>query len=522
MVRIDRRRGRRRPVLALAIAGWSALSLACGSMLPDEELRLAEAGETSAIRADDTVAARATNQADNGAASEAAAPVSADSGPASGSGDSGALAGGSGVAARPGSPGQPAAAPKTTPGTGSPTGGGRVGEGPASTGPSPSEPTGDAGVALPVERKEIRLGSFGQESGPLGAIFVPMVHAAKAWVADINSRGGLAGHPVKITFIDDGGDPGRALAAARRLVEEDKVVAFYGTHAGATLQGALRYIEERKIPVLGACGCNSATDPSPMVFEAGVTAPIGNAWMHMMPLLSQSDRRKVALFYCREAQTCPNIADAIKSLAGKAQIEIVYESGISIAAPDYTAEVIAARSAGANATILVSDNPTVVRMASSAKRQGWDTVISANHATHETRFLEFGSAADGILTGSIVAPWDSSPKMADYRAAMDRWVPGGVKASLGAQTWVLGKVLELIAPRFGAEVTSQQILDGLHSLDRETLGGIIPPTTWRPGVGHADTNQCTIPIRVEKGRFLTPFGEEFRCAPGWQPIVRGS
>jgi branched-chain amino acid transport system substrate-binding protein len=511
------RTSRRRRRAAAAGLVCILITSGCGSLLAEEELREAAGIVTQPVPSDPVAAGTGgaalsgptgpEQVADPGSAGPG--DVRADGKPAGASLDGPAIPsdqrnGPAGNVSRPAAP-TSASTPPSNP----------VAPGPPGTG------TGTGGTEDRAPRPEIRLGSFGHQSGPLGAIFLPMGQAARAWVADVNARGGLAGHPVKITLIDDGADPARALAAARRLIEEEKVVAFLGTHAAVTLQATIRYIEEQGVPVLGSCGCNQVSDTSPMIFEAGVTAPTGNAWMHMLPLLQLSQRRSVALLYCREAQLCPIIADTIKKLAPQAGIDIRYEAGISLAQPDYTAEVIAARSAGADAAILVADNPTTMRVMSSARRQNYDLVVSVNHSAHDTRFLAFGPPVEGVLTGSIVAPWDASPKMADYRAAMDRWLPGSVKASLGAQTWVLGKLLEHLAPQLPAgELSSADILKALHSLDRETLGGIMPPTTYRPGVGHADTNQCTIPLTVSGGRFVPPKGETFACAPGWKPLVR--
>jgi len=54
--------------------------------------------------------------------------------------------------------------------------------------------------------------------------------AARAWVASVNAAGGLAGcHPVKLVVGDDGDDPAKAKAIVKKMVEEDKVVAFVAT-----------------------------------------------------------------------------------------------------------------------------------------------------------------------------------------------------------------------------------------------------------------------------------------------------
>ena len=49
------------------------------------------------------------------------------------------------------------------------------------------------------------------------------------------------GHPVKLTIIDDKGDPATGLAAAQKLVQQDHVIAIVGQAAGQRRHlGALR------------------------------------------------------------------------------------------------------------------------------------------------------------------------------------------------------------------------------------------------------------------------------------------
>src|SRR5439155_1322800 len=86
----------------------------------------------------------------------------------------------------------------------------------------------------PLPRAEVRLGSVGAESGVIGAAMAPIAEGARAWVADVNARGGVDGHPVRLFQVDDGGDPGRSLAIVKRLVEQDHVQALYATHMPTT------------------------------------------------------------------------------------------------------------------------------------------------------------------------------------------------------------------------------------------------------------------------------------------------
>jgi branched-chain amino acid transport system substrate-binding protein len=516
-------------VLAMMVAS------ACGSDINEADLRAAAynpaqaapspgapdaAGTTTeaSIGPVDAGAAEGSGQTPNAAGTAEgmtvpAAKPSAGSGTASNSAGTGtAKQGAGGSAAASGS-----AAPAGS-------GGGRAGAAPSGAAPAsgaPNAPGAPSAPAAPTGPKgEIRLGSVGTASGPVGAIVQSVRHGAKAWVDDVNARGGLGGHPVKLIFADDGADPSKALALTRRMVEEDKVIAIYAEHGPTTFQAIVPYLQEKQVPVVGTDTGNPAIDGSPIVFQFGTGSTQGMWWNHVLPLITQSDKRKVGLFYCRDVPSCKQLRDGVNSIKGQAGIDIVYEGLVSVAQPDFTAEVIQARNSGADAIVAIMDQASVVRIARSARRQSYNPVISSQHSNHNLELLKNGGQdVEGMVLASSVASWEHSPKMADYRAAMDKYVPTGQKGSMGAQNWVAGKALEKIAPRFSPNPTAAEIIAGLQSFRLETLGGLIPPTTFEAGKTHETVNLCSIMLRVEKGKFVLNKGPEaFECAPGWKPV----
>src|SRR5439155_1948129 len=352
---------------------------------------------------------------------------------------------------------------------------------------------------------------------PLGQLIAPYLQGAKAWVDDVNARGGLGGHRVRLINADDGGNPNQALALAKRMVEEDKVQAFYSIHAPTTLQAVTPYLEEKKVPAFGTCPCNPVADVSPMNFSPQ-TGEAGLAWEHLAPLLTYSDKRKAALLYCREVSLCSDLEQKISRFAGQAGVEIVYKGQVSLAQPDYTAEVLQAKNAGADAVIMVMDNASVIRALRSAHRQNYRPLVSVQRASYDERFLRDGGAeVDGVFTAATVAPFNTSPALADFRAAAARLLPGAPLSDQHAEAWATGKMLEVMARRFPAEVTSQDFLDAVYALHNETVGGLFPPLGFARDTGHGGTNQCVIPVKIEGGKYLPASNDQWVCAPGWKP-----
>jgi branched-chain amino acid transport system substrate-binding protein len=338
-------------------------------------------------------------------------------------------------------------------------------------------------------------------------------------VSDVNARGGLNGHPVKLLVADDGGDPSKALANVKRMVEVDKVQAFYATRDFLTGQAYMSYLEEKKIPVITTCACNPVDGPSPMTFDPYLVAGgEGGVWMHVGPLLTLSEKRKVALMYCREAPICVVIRNNMKKVEKTLGITIVWEGQNSIAQPDYTAELLSARNSGADSIVSINDNDTNIRILRDKRRLAWDVPYSTQFSNHDDRFLKFaGADAEGILLSGSIANYDVSPKMADFRAAMAKYQPGLGASDFAAGAWSSGKMLEKIASRFGDTVTTQDILEGLYSLNKETLDGRIAATTYPRDKPHDRVNLCIIPLTIKSGKFVPKNGDEFFCEPGWQP-----
>lgn len=357
---------------------------------------------------------------------------------------------------------------------------------------------------------------IGIQSGVLGAVVQPIRDAGRAWVATINAKGGLNGHPVRLLMGDDGGDPGRALALAKRFVEQDKVQSFYGNHLITTEQAVNPYLQEKGIPTIGSCNCNPASDESPLVFNlAGAVK--GFAWNHLVSIVGQTPAKKLAVLYCREAPGCELFYKNMPQYTEKLGVKIVYAAPMSLAAPDYTAEVVSARNAGAEALIIIAENQSAYRVYRSAKRQGWNAYIGANHSLNDDRTFAVPDA-EGLLGTSVATDYATSPGLADYRQAMAK-LPGSIKATTGViGAWIPGLMLEKIAPRFGPEVTPAQIIEGLYSLRGETFGGLLPPITFKRGVPQTEMNLCALPMRVGKGKFEFPKGDQFVCAPGWKPV----
>ncbi|MEW6475763.1 MAG: ABC transporter substrate-binding protein [Actinomycetota bacterium] len=364
------------------------------------------------------------------------------------------------------------------------------------------------------------IGTWGTTTGPIGALFGAMTPAAKAWVASVNARGGLAGcHQVKLIVGDDGDDPAKAKAIVKKMVEEDGVTAFVAHHGALTLGAVRPYLEQKRVPLFGSSGAYADESESEMVFLAQPTSVVGESEAYINNVLALNlPQRKIAVFWCAEVPLCSVHNDVIKRQAAQKGFQVVASIRISLFAPDYTSEVLQARQAGADMIVLLTDMQTNGRLLRSANRQNYKPLVVTPGVNYDTQWPAIiGRDADGMITTAWSRPWHIVGINREYGEAMARYQPGQVMGNSGSAAWAAMKLVEKAAANLDrGKPTSEQLIQGVYKLSNETLGGLIPPTTWpKDPKQRAALHPCTVPVRWTGTAFELPLGEKFVCsAPG--------
>ena len=101
---------------------------------------------------------------------------------------------------------------------------------------------GYAGRAF-AQPKDFKIGLFIALSGP-ASLFGPTQRACADLAAEkINKAGGIMGRQIKLIFTDAGGPPAETAKSAVRLMLEDKVDLFIGSHDSATREAKIATIK---------------------------------------------------------------------------------------------------------------------------------------------------------------------------------------------------------------------------------------------------------------------------------------
>jgi branched-chain amino acid transport system substrate-binding protein len=125
-------------------------------------------------------------------------------------------------------------------------------------------------LALPapgLAQEAYRLGAIFSITGPGSSLGIPERDTALMLEADINARGGIKGpdgkmHPLKVVIYDDASDETKAVLAAKKLIDEDKVAAIVGPTLSGTSLAILDTVQKAEIPLISCAAAIKIVEPA--------------------------------------------------------------------------------------------------------------------------------------------------------------------------------------------------------------------------------------------------------------------
>src|SRR5882672_2325959 len=107
------------------------------------------------------------------------------------------------------------------------------------------------------DRSSIKIGYFGDLSGPTFNFGQSAINGVLMAVVEINQEGGINGRKLDVVIDDDHGSPEQSATLAGQLIGEDKVVAIIAGGTSSNSRAAAPKAQSAKIPLISP----SSTDP---------------------------------------------------------------------------------------------------------------------------------------------------------------------------------------------------------------------------------------------------------------------
>lgn len=489
-------RTRRRPHPGVALVAVALLLTACGS------------------RADNALRQQAAQAALTGGGGGA--------GTGTGQGDGGTTAGGgTGGAAGPGTgPGSTGTGGSGAAGTGTGTSGGSTGgssTGGTKGGTGATAPAGGNGGAtdIGVTATSITVGTVADVSGPRPGLFQGAVVGTQAYLAKINSEGGVFGRKLVLKIGDSQLDCGQNKDQTAAL--EPKVFAFVGSFSLYDDCGSEVLKAHPEVPdVHNALGAKSQALPNNFSI-----APLGPGW-RTGPL--QYDAKKfgsawqhIGAIYAGVG-TGPAIWANTKAAIGHYGGHVDHDESYGATDTDFTGAVVRMQSAGVKMIYVnTTDGPTTAHLVHAIRQQNLNWPLVFGGTAYAPDFLSNISAgeAEGIYNDQQFSMFFNSdeagriPEVAEFQKWMKvvgKSQPVDIFAAYG---WASGELFVDALKKAGPKATRKSLLAALQATHSFTANGMFAqadPASKQPAT-------CWILTQVKGGTFVrvdSP-AAAFRC-----------
>lgn len=369
-------------------------------------------------------------------------------------------------------------------------------------------PTGARSEQEPVAGPAvIKLGGVFPLSGPLGSVGTAMMEGVQSVLTEVNARGGVNGTRLELVVADDQFDPVRGKALIQKLIETDKVFAFAGIFSPFTTQAALPVIRAAQVPVVSPSGSDDREFREPMLFP--VTNPCGRQMAgNVQHLVQEKKLTKLAVVYLN-VEAVSNCTKQFTRVAENLGADVVFSGATAPAAPDCASRVIAARAAGAEALIVITDNLGTVKCLQAKVQQGWDVPVSIsyNNTDDPTILRGLGAAAEGLLSSSPFTG-AASPAFAAQCGAIKTYYPDS-KVQFFSLVGCLGTKL-LVEGLKLAGFDRAGLVSTLESGRKFSFGDLVPTLNYGPNRHLPYDLTATVEVRggtwVRTGALYTPAG----------------
>ncbi len=383
---------------------------------------------------------------------------------------------------------------------------------------------GSASTAAGAATAPVVIGDICSCTGPEASTISQTTATMQAWASWVNSHGGLDGHQVQLIVKDDQYNPGIALSSAESLVQGNHAIAIFDNSDEDPSFAS--YLQQQGVPVLGGSETDSGYK-NPDFFPPGASFNYSDVGLTI--LAKRDGIKKEATLYCVEVAICKEATDEGKLVNQKYGLQTSYTAGISFAAPNYTAQCLAAKASGATGMSVGDASAIVDKVAQNCAAQGFTPTEISSDGTVAIAWLGI-PAMDGNVDTQADLPWfvHNSATRSMY-AALTKYAPavpvGSNFGEVVLQAWSAGALLQAAvaaSPDHGAP-TAGGVKAGLYALPAgTTLGGLAPPLHYVKG---QDANiPCYFVMGIEHGKFvwinhgkLVDHGSNLICPPKTAP-----
>ena len=272
-----------------------------------------------------------------------------------------------------------------------------------------------------VSPTEIVLGTAQDLSGPIVNFSKATVNGMRMRIEEINAAGGINGRKLRLIVEDHGYDPKRAVLAAQKLVQQDKIFAAVGSIGTSTAMAAMPiYLDNKVAHLFPLSGAREMFDPiAPLKFS--FAAPyFDQIRAGIKRLVKEKDLKKVCTVYQDDdfgLEVMRGAELGLKDIGMTYAERTTYKRG----ATEFSSQVAKLKDAGCDAVVMGTIIRETIGVIATSKKLDWNPVFVGTTASYSEIIHKLGGPAlNGFYsTCTVNNPYadDASPKVREWFAA---------------------------------------------------------------------------------------------------------
>ncbi|MGZ3237919.1 MAG: ABC transporter substrate-binding protein [Burkholderiaceae bacterium] len=342
-----------------------------------------------------------------------------------------------------------------------------------------------------IAAEPIKIGVSGPFTGGSAPMGASMRDGVKLAADEINAKGGVLGRQLQLIMRDDEAKNERGVQVTEELINKENVVATLGFINTGVALAAQRFYQEAKIPVITNVSAGSIVTqqflppqyPDNYIFRTSANDKIQS----MMIVEEAVEKRKfknVAILADSTNYGQLGKADLEKVLSDKGLKPVAVEK-FNIKDVDMTAQLLRAKSAGAQAILVYGIGPELAQIANGMEKLNWKVPMIGCWTLSMGNFIDnAGKNGDGALMPQTFIQEGNTPKRKAFIEAyqkaykVDR-IPSAVSAAQGYDS----VYLLAAAIRQAGTTDGPQVRAALENL-KEKIDGVV--TSYNHPFTHDD------------------------------------
>ncbi|WP_027175637.1 ABC transporter substrate-binding protein [Desulfovibrio aminophilus] len=317
------------------------------------------------------------------------------------------------------------------------------------------------------ESDSVKIGAVLSVTGPASFLGEPEKNTLLMLQDEINAKGGVEGRKLEIVVYDDESDVNKCVMAARKLLDQDKVVAVLGPSISGNTLAIMKLFGPAKTPLVSCSASEKIISPvDPWVFNTPQLDR--HAVLRILQDAKKKGYAKIAILTVSDGYGQSGRA-VLQELTPAQGLTLVADEVFGPKDTDMTAQLTKIKAAAPDAIICWGTNPGPAVVARNRVQLGIDTPLYMSHGVASKKFIELaGDAAEGIVlpAGRLIVAGqlpDDNPQKALLVGYAEQYAKrfNAPVSTFGGHGWD-ALMLTVNAIRAGKSAKPQDIRDNLE------------------------------------------------------------